>query len=71
MEHTNSSHVVILLTYVFVSAAAHFQAGGERKEAEDLNLLCCVMKCVEYAKNNVVDESFIFVNVTVKLLSLS
>jgi hypothetical protein len=71
MEHIHSSLVVIHLTYIFVSVAAHFQAGGKRKEAEDLNLLYFVMKCIEYAKNNVVDESFISLNVTVKLHSLS
>jgi len=71
MEHTHSSPIVRHLTYVSVSAAAHFQAGGERKEAEDFELLCCVLKCVEYAKNKIVDESFIFLNVKVKLHSLS
>lgn len=71
MEHTHSSLIVRHLTYVFVSAATHFQAGGERKEAEDFELLCCVMKFVEYAKNKIVDKSFICLNVTVKLHSLS
>jgi hypothetical protein len=51
--------------------AAHFQVGGERKEAEDFELLCCVMKYVEYAKNKIVDKSFIFLNVIVKLHLLS
>jgi len=67
MERTHSNLVVRHLTYIFVSAAAHFQAGGERNEAEDFELLCCVMQCVEYAKNKIVDESFIFLNVMVKL----
>jgi len=71
MEHTHSSLVVRHITYIFVSAAAHFQVGGERKEAEDFELLCCVMKYVEYAKNKIVDESFIFLNFMVKLHSLS
>jgi hypothetical protein len=71
MEHTHSSLIVRHLAYIFVSAAAHFQAGGERKEAEDFELPCCVMKCIEYAKNKIVDGSFIFLNVTAKLHSLS
>jgi len=62
MEHALSSLVVRHLTCVFVSAAAHFQAGGERKEAEDFELLCFV---------EIVDKSFIFINVMVKLQSLS
>jgi len=67
MEHTLSSLVVRHLTYIFVSVAAHFQAGGERKEAEDFELLCCV----EYAKYKIVDKSFIFKNAMVKLHSCS
>ena len=66
MEHTHSSLVVRHLAYIFVSVAAHFQAGGERKEAEDFELLCCVIKCVEYAKNKIVDENFIIPNVTAR-----
>jgi hypothetical protein len=65
MEHTSSTLVVRHLTSVFVSVAAHFQAGGERKEAEDFELRCLV-KCVEYKKNETVDESFILLNVPVK-----
>jgi hypothetical protein len=39
MEHTHSTFIARHLTYIFVSVAAHFQAGGERKEAEDFELL--------------------------------
>lgn len=46
--------------------AAHFQAGGERKAAEDFEL-CSLMKCVECEKNETIDKNFVFLNVAVKL----
>jgi hypothetical protein len=66
MEHTSCNLVVRHLTYVFVSVAAHFQAGGERKAAEDFEL-CSLMKCVECEKNETIDKNFVFLNVAVKL----